>query len=201
IVPAGTVLEKLCAVLAAETGLPQVQIIASCSHDTAAAVAAVPASGDGWAFLSSGTWSLLGVEIPSPLLTDECRELNFTNEIGYGGSVRLLKNIVGLWIVQECRREWAQRGNEFDYATLMQLAGEAPPFVSLIDPNDAHFFAPGDMLEKITTFCGETKQPVPKTPGAFIRCALESLALTYARVFESLERLTRRKFSRLHVVG
>src|SRR6185503_4066744 len=110
-------------------GLGEIDVIATCSHDTGAAVAAIPARGQDWAYISSGTWSLMGVELAAPLLTEACREFNFTNEIGFGGTVRLLKNIVGLWIVQECRREWARQGREFDYATLMRLAAQAPPFV------------------------------------------------------------------------
>ncbi len=201
IVPSGTVLGALKQELARELGIKAMPVIASCSHDTGAAVAAVPAHGDDWAYLSSGTWSLLGAELSSPLLTDQCREFNFTNEIGFGGSVRLLKNIVGLWIVQECRREWARAGTDFDYATLMNLAAEAPPSVSQIDPDDARFVAPGDMPGKIAAFCRETRQPVPPTPGATVRCVLESLALLYAREFAKLETLAGKKFTRLHIVG
>jgi rhamnulokinase len=201
IVPPGTRLGKLRPELARETGLAEIEVIATCSHDTGAAVAAIPASGEDWAYISSGTWSLMGVERSAPLITDACRELNFTNEIGFGGTVRLLKNIVGLWIVQECRREWARQRNEFDYATLMRLAAEAPPFVSWIDPNDSRFLAPDDMPGKIDAFCRETKQPLPDTPGATIRCVLESMALLYRRTLEQLEQLIGRKISRLHIVG
>jgi rhamnulokinase len=184
-----------------ETGLSNVEVIATCSHDTGAAVAAVPAEGENWAYLSSGTWSLLGVELSAPLMTSECRELNFTNEIGYGGSVRLLKNISGLWLVQECRRRWAGSGQDFDYTTLTELAAKAPPFVSIIDPTDARFLAPPDMPDAIASFCRETNQPAPDTPGAFVRCALESLALLYRRTLRQIEQLTGRKIERLHIVG
>src|SRR5262249_8710306 len=123
IVPSGSPLGKLRPDVAEETGLTHLEVIASCSHDTAAAVAAVPARQTGtWAYISSGTWSLMGVEVAEPIINDTCRELNFTNEIGYGGSVRLLKNIIGLWLVQECRRDWAKNGNHLDYATLTRLA-------------------------------------------------------------------------------
>lgn len=182
-------------------GLGEIEVLASCSHDTGAAVAAVPASGEDWAYLSSGTWSLMGVELAKPLVTAECRELNFTNEIGFGGSIRLLKNISGLWLVQECRRAWAAEGHEFDYATLTQLAAEAKPFASLIDPTDARFLAPAHMPEAIAGFCLETGQVVPDSPGAFARCALESLALLYRRTRDQIESLTGRKIQRLHVVG
>ena len=201
IVPSGTWLGKLKPELARESGLPGLEVIATCSHDTGAAVAAVPATGENWAYLSSGTWSLMGVELPTPILSDACRELNFTNEIGYGGTTRLLKNIVGLWIVQECRREWERAGSEFDYATLTQLASDAPPFVSLINPADPRFLSPGDMPEKIAAFCRETSQPVPVNPGATIRCVLESLALLYRRTLRQIEKLTGKKITRLHIVG
>jgi rhamnulokinase len=201
IVSSGTRLGRLRKELADETGLPPIEVFASCSHDTGAAVAAVPACGKDWAYLSSGTWSLIGVERAAPLMTDACRELNFTNEIGFGGSVRLLKNISGLWLVQECRRAWAADGHSLDYDTLANLAAEAPPFVSLINPADARFLAPPHMPEAIAAFCRDTGQPVPATPGAFIRCALESLALLYRRTLGQIEQLTERKIERLHIVG
>ena len=201
IVPSGTKLGRLKPELASAASLPLLEVIASCSHDTGAAVAAVPASEGHWAYLSSGTWSLMGVETLSPILSDACRDLNFTNEIGFGGSVRLLKNIIGLWLVQECRRDWAERGQEFDYATLTQLAAEAPPFVSLINPADARFLGPDDMPRKIAAFCQEITQPSPGSPGAFIRCVLESLALLYRRTLAQLEQLTGKKIGRLHIVG
>jgi rhamnulokinase len=201
IVPSGSRLGKLREELAAETGLPQIEVIASCSHDTGAAVAAVPASGNHWAYLSSGTWSLMGVEWPQPVITDQGRDSNFTNEIGFGGSVRLLKNIVGLWLVQECRRDWAARGKEYDYATLTQLASEAEPFASLINPADPRFVTPDDMPAKIVAFCRETGQLVPDQPGGFVRCALESLALFYRITLRQLEQLVGKKIERLNIVG
>ena len=201
IVPSGTKLGKLKPDLAKETGLPQIEVIASCSHDTGAAVAAVPARGGNWAYLSSGTWSLMGVEWPQPVITDQGRDANFTNEIGYGGSVRLLKNIVGLWIVQECKRDWAKSGREFDYATLTKLASEAKPFASLINPADPRFVSPDNMPAKIVTYCQETGQPVPDSPGAFVRCALESLALFYRVTLRQLEAIIGRRIETLNVVG
>jgi rhamnulokinase len=201
IVPSGTRLGKLRKELADETGLPQIDVIASCSHDTGAAVAAVPASSEDWAYLSSGTWSLMGVELPAPLINEICLNLNFTNEIGYGGSVRLLKNISGLWLVQECRRAWAAGSQDLDYTILAKLAAEAPRFASFINPTDARFLAPPNMPEAIAAFCHETGQPVPVTPGAFIRCALESLALLYRRTLRQIEQLIGREIARLHIVG
>jgi rhamnulokinase len=204
IVAPGTVLGPLLPEVAAETGLGSVsvQVVASCSHDTGAAVAAVPAEGgDDWAYLSSGTWSLLGVELPHPLISESVRQCNFTNEAGYGCTTRFLKNIVGLWILQESRREWARQGQELDYDELMRGAEDAEPFRSLIDPRAERFSKPGDMLRKIVAFCSETGQPTPKTPGQFSRCVLESLALLYRVTLDEIERLTGRKISRLHIVG
>ena len=201
ITPAGSKLGVLKPEIARETGLAQIEIIATCSHDTGAAVAAVPALEGSWAYLSSGTWSLMGVELPAPIMTDACRELNFTNEIGFGGSARLLKNIVGLWIVQECRREWSRAGQGYDYPLLTRLAAEAPPFLSLINPADPRFVAPGDMPAKIAAFCQETEQPAPATPGGAIRCVLESLALLYRHTLLQIEQLIGRKIQLLHIVG
>jgi len=201
ICPSGTRLGPMKKNLAAETGLPQIEVISSCSHDTGAAVAAVPASGGNWAYLSSGTWSIIGVEWPQPVVNDQARLLQFTNEIGFGDSVRLLKNIVGLWIVQECRRHWAKEGKEYDFTTLEKLATAAPPFVSLINPNDPRFLGPDDMPEKIARFCQETGQPVPASHGACMRCIYESLALFYRVVMRRLERLTGKTIERLHIVG
>lgn len=201
VVASGTKLGKLKPELAAETGLPEIEVIASCSHDTGAAVAAVPAAGESWAYLSSGTWSLMGVEWPQPIITEQGRDANFTNEIGFGGTVRLLKNIVGLWVVQECKRDWARQGRDYDYATLTRLAAEAKPFASLINPADPRFVSPDNMPAKIVAFCQETRQPVPETPGEFVRCALESLALFYRVTLRQLEGIIGRKIETLHIVG
>lgn len=197
----GTVLGPMKKNLAAEVGLPQIQVIASCSHDTGSAVAAVPAQGENWAYLSSGTWSLMGVEWPHPVITDQGRSLGFTNEIGYGNSVRLLKNIVGLWIVQECRRHWAKQGKKFEFDELARAAEASPAFVSLINPDDPRFLSPDDMPVKIADFCRETGQPVPATHGAYIRCIYESLALFYRDTLRKTERLIGKKIERLHIVG
>ena len=201
IVPCGTKLGRLKPDLESKAGLPQLDVIASCSHDTGAAVAAVPANGENWAYLSSGTWSLIGMESQHPIITDQGREANFTNEIGFGGTVRILKNIVGLWLVQECKREWAAQGRDSDYATLTRLASKAKPFASLINLADPRFVSPGDMPAKIVAFCLETGQPVPESPGAFVRCALESLALFYRITLRQLEAVIGKKIERLHIVG
>ncbi len=199
--PSGTKLGPMKKNLAQETGLLPMEVIASCSHDTGAAVAAVPASGENWAYLSSGTWSLMGVEAAVPVITEQSRTLGFTNEIGYGNTVRLLKNIIGLWIVQECRRAWTKQGEKYDYATLEKMAGEAPAFVSLINPDDSRFLAPENMPQKIDEFCIETGQPVPANHAAYVRCVYESLALFYRVTLRKLERLTGKKIEKLHIVG
>ena len=201
LIPSGTRLGTLKPELAAASGLGEIEVLATCSHDTGAAVAAVPADGDQWAYLSSGTWSLIGVELPEPIINDAARDLNFTNEIGHGNTVRLLRNIIGLWLVQECRREWAEDGKEYDYSTLTQLATEAIPFAALIDPSDERFFKPQSMSGAIAEFCHETDQTPPSTPGGFIRCALESLALLYHRRLNEVCELTNRKVKQLHIVG
>lgn len=202
IVPAGEKLGSLTPANASEVGLANVEVVATCSHDTGAAVAAVPATeGDDWAYLSSGTWSLIGVELPQPLISDAVLDANFTNEGGYGGTTRFLKNVVGLWILQECRRTWEAEGKVLDYATLMTLATDATPLVSLINPDDARFLKPGGMPDKIQAFCRETNQPVPETTGAFVRCILESLALMYRRQLTVIESLTGRSIKKLHIVG
>jgi rhamnulokinase len=161
----------------------------------------VPAAGEGWAYLSSGTWSLIGVESKEPLINEEARAANFTNEIGFGGTIRFLKNLVGLWIVQECRRHWARVDREYSYGELTRLAMEAPPLRSLIEPDDLRFVRPEDMPAKVQEFCRDTAQPVPETPGQIIRCVLESLALLYRRSLDQLERLTGRALHTLHIVG
>ena len=201
IVPPGTRLGVLAQDIRDETGLGGIDVIATCSHDTGAAVAAVPASGDDWAFLSSGTWSLIGVELPAPLINDDVRARNFSNEAGYGGTTCLLKNLAGMWLLQECRRTWRQQGINFDYDDLTRLAGEAEPFRSLINPNDARFAKPVDMPEKIAAFCRESGQPAPETQGQFVRCVLESLALLYREMLAELEHLTGRTIRKLHIVG
>jgi rhamnulokinase len=197
IVPSGTVLGPVLP----DFGLGDAKVIATCSHDTGAAVAAVPGTGKGWAYLSSGTWSLLGVEAKKPIISDASREANFTNEVGYGHSIRFLKNIVGLWIQQECRRAWVLAGQDRDYNALRELAAQSPPLRSLINPNAARFLKPGNMPDKIAAYCRETGQEAPASIGATIRCVLESLALLYAKTITDMARITGQEIKRLHIVG
>jgi rhamnulokinase len=204
IVAPGTSLGVLREEVAQRTGLARVPIVAPATHDTGAAVAAVPTANTGranWAYISSGTWSLIGVEVQQAVLSERALELNVTNEGGVDGTYRLLKNVMGLWLVQECRRSFERRGQSFDYGTLTQLAAEADPFRSLIDPNDATFLSPEDMTTAMQDFCRSTRQPVPDTEGRLIRCALESLALKYRQVLRGIESLTNERVEVLHVVG
>jgi rhamnulokinase len=201
IVPSATVLGPLTDEIRSETGLTNAQVVAGCSHDTGAAVAAVPAQGEDWAYLSSGTWSLIGVELPSPLINDAALEAGFTNEAGLRGTTRFLKNIIGLWLQQESKRAWAAAGQDLSYEEIGELATKAEPLRSIINPNDARFLNPENMPEEIAGYCRETGQPVPETPGQVARCILESLALLYRGALDDLEKLTGRSISRLHVVG
>lgn len=198
----GVKLGKMRPYLARETGLGRAEVVTTCAHDTAAAVAAVPATpGEDWAYLSSGTWSLLGVELPGPIVNESVRKANFTNEVGFGGTTRFLKNLVGLWVLQECRREWMERGEISDYAKIVALARKAAPLRSFIRPDDARFTRRGDMVAKVQAFCRETGQPIPRSHGEIARCVLESLALLYRVEMDGMEKLTGRTLTRLHVVG
>lgn len=185
-----------------ETGLGPVPVIAPATHDTASAVAAVPAKKDRtWAYISSGTWSLMGIEIAEPVINDDVAKYNFTNEGGIGGTVRFLKNIMGLWLVQASRRAWAKSGQEFSYDELTRLAIEAPAFTAVIDPDHSSFMLPEDMPVAIADFCRKTGQRAPDSPGGIVRCALESLALRYRWVIERLEELHRQRIDVIHIVG
>ena len=201
VVEPGTVFAPLHNELAAETGLGPAPVIAPACHDTGSAVAAVPAQGDDWAYLSSGTWSLMGVERDQPALGDDALRYNFTNEGGAQGTYRFLKNIMGLWLIQECRRSWERAGTSLDYAEIAGAAEAAPSFRAFIDPDDPPFLSPGDMPEKIQAYCRRTGQPVPDTPGAIARCAFESLALTYRAVLGQIESVLGRKIGVLHILG
>src|SRR5438874_7251889 len=159
IVQPGTVLGPLRPAVASDTGLPAVPVIAPATHDTGSAFAAVPARGDSWACISSGTWSLMGAEIPAPLVSEPVLKYNFTNEGGVGGTIRFLKNIMGLWLVQECRRVWERAGKAYDYAELTRLAEAAPPFASLVDPDDASFILPANMPAALADFYRRNGQP------------------------------------------
>lgn len=197
----GTEIGQLTEEIRAELGVPQMKVIAAASHDTESAAAAVPASSPIFAYLVSGTWSLLGTQMQEPLLQPDVLKLKFSNEGGAGGTYHLLKNIMGLWILQECKRIWEQRGEPLTYPQLVALAETAEPFRSLIDPDDLRFMNPDSMPEEIAAYCRESGQPEPRTIGETVRCILESLALKYRMVLEQAEQLTGTVFDGLHMVG
>ena len=179
-------------------GIP---VLAPACHDTADAVVSVPTTTENYAYLSSGTWSLIGLEVTEPVINDAAYAANVTNEGGLGGTFRLLQNVMGLWLQQECRNTWAAAGRSTTYQELIQEAEAAPPFRSLIDPNDDSFLAPGDMPARIRAYCRRTGQPEPETIGQTIRAIYESLALRYRTVLDTLIGLTGRTVDRLHVIG
>jgi rhamnulokinase len=195
----GREIGRLLPRLAEATGLGNVPVYAAGAHDTASAVAAVPAEGDDWCYISSGTWSLMGVESASPVVDERSYNLNFTNEAGVEGRTRLLKNIAGLWLLQECRRAWAAEGDRHDYEELARMAEEAGPARAIIDPDD--FLQPGDMPARIAKWCQDHSLDAPRTKGEFCRTILESLAHRYREVLEGLESLTGRKIRVIHIVG
>jgi rhamnulokinase len=201
VVPPGTVLGPLEGALAEEFGAAEVLVVAPASHDTGSAVAAVPLSAPEAAYLSSGTWSLLGLEVTAPRITPEAMAFNVTHEGGVAGTFRLLKNVMGLWLLQECRRAWAAEGQTWDYEALVRLAEAAPRGGPLLDPDDPRFLPPGDMPARIRRYCAETGQSVPAGPGEVVRTVLESLALKYRWVLGRLEALIGRRVPAIHVVG
>lgn len=201
ITPPGTVLGSVLPHVAEETGCRELKVVLPATHDTAAAVAAVPGEGEDWCYISSGTWSLVGVETPQPIIDARTLAYNFTNEIGYGHRVRLLKNVMGLWLVQECRRSWERSGQSFGYEELVRLAEAAPPRSAFVEPDNPSFLLPVSMPSAIAEYCRKTGQAVPDSPGAFVRVCLESLALKYRWVMERLEELLGRRLQVIHIVG
>lgn len=201
IVPSGTILETILPQIASETGILQVDVIAPACHDTASAVAAVPAVRDNWAYLSSGTWSLLGIEAYAPIITNESLAGNFTNEGGVNNSIRFLRNTMGLWLLQRCLHQWNLQGTKLSYSDLVELAKKSPAFQSIIDPDDMAFLNPPDMPAAIAAYCQKTGQPVPDTKGAFVRAILESLALKYRHLIDILNNMRTIPIEVLHIVG
>ena len=204
VVGPGTKLGRLREDVARRAGLPRLEVVAPATHDTGAAIAAVPTDRTGsanWAYISSGTWSLIGLELPHAILSQRALELNVTNEGGIDGAYRLLKNIMGLWLVQECRKSFERSGSAYDYGLLAQVARDARPFRAFVDPDSAAFLAPHDMPEAIRDWCRATNQEIPDTDGGLIRCALESLALKYRMVLGWLEELSGEKTQVIHIVG
>jgi rhamnulokinase len=196
----GTILGPLSKSIAEELGT-RATVIAPACHDTGSAVAAVPADMDDFAWISSGTWSVMGMNLPEPLIDSRSLEFNFTNEGGIGGSFRFSKNVMGLWLVQECRRTWARKEEDLSYAELTSLAAGERALTSIVDPDYPEFLHPGDMPARVKDFCRRTHQPVPESKGAVVRCLLESIALKYRLVLERLEVMTGRRIKTIHIVG
>lgn len=186
----------------AETGLEgPVPVTAVGSHDTASAVAGVPARGDRFAYIATGTWSLAGLELDAPVLTEDSRRANFTNELGVDGTVRYLRNIMGLWLLQECLRAWESQGRMYELGELLRRAAESAPLRSVVDAGDPEFIAPGRMPERIAEACRRTGQPVPRDTAETTRCVLDSLALAHRRALMDAQRLSGRTVEAVHIVG
>jgi rhamnulokinase len=202
LVAPGTVLGCLRTEIASEAGFAQpVAVVAGASHDTASAVAAVPALDEKSAYISSGTWNLVGMELAEPVITKQALEMNFTNEGGVANTIRFLRNIPGLWLLQESRRQWQSEGRDYGWDELLAEAGKAPAFRSLVVPEAPAFLAPGDMPAAIREFCRRTGQPLPESVGQVVRCCLESIALRSRWAMDVLENLTGRKIETVRIVG
>ncbi|MBO4935609.1 MAG: rhamnulokinase [Alistipes sp.] len=197
----GQVIAPLCEALADETRIGRVDVVAVAGHDTASAVAAVPAEDERFAYLSSGTWSLMGIETREPIISEESFRLNFTNEGGVDGTTRFLKNICGMWLLEQCRKEWARDGKEYTYPEIVAMANSAEPFAHFINPDDASFANPQSMLKAIEEFCVRTGQKAPESDAAVIRTIFESLALRYREVLEMLEKMAPFAIDVLHIIG
>ena len=201
IVQPGTKLGPLQSFITDEVGKNDINVYTVASHDTASAVMAVPSQSEDFIYISSGTWSLMGMELSEPLINDDTRAANFTNEGGANGTIRFLKNIMGLWILQESRRQWRREGNEYSFAQMEMWAKEAKPFQSLINPDYPSCGTPGNMPEKIREYCRRTGQHVPETVGEVVRCIYESLSLKYRYTGEDIQRLRGKKATTINVVG
>ncbi|MCX8024320.1 MAG: rhamnulokinase, partial [Thermanaerothrix sp.] len=197
----GTVLGEVLPIVVEEAGCHNMKVVLPATHDTGSAVAAVPAPESGFAWISSGTWSIVGVEIDHPVITDEALLYNFTNEGGVENTWRLSKNVMGLWLIQECRRVWLSQGLSMDYEEITRLARQARPFVAVIDPDYPEFLYPGDMPKRIVDYCVRTGQIPPQDHGEITRVVLESIALKYRWVIERLERLIGKELDTIYIVG
>ncbi len=201
IAPSGSVLGTIKKEVAEECSVKEVPVISVCGHDTQSAITAVPCEDEDFAFLSSGTWSLFGTELKEPIINEKSIAMNVTNEGGYGKSVGFLKNIIGLWLIQESRRHWNKLGNHYTYADLEKLALASEPFRSFIDPDAPEFVPHGNIPERVKEYCRKTNQPVPETVGQVMRCIYESLALKYRLTLENLEDCTGKTYPAIHIIG
>ena len=196
----GTVLGSIKPEIQKETGSIPIPVVAVAAHDTASAIASVPATGRNWAYISSGTWSLMGIEIDHPLISEEIQKLNFTNEGGVEGTTRFLKNIMGLWLLQECRRIWQDKYN-YSWPEMVEMGLKAQPFKCLLDPDAREFLNPGDMPAAIAEFCRKTGQPLPETHGEVIRTIFESLALKYRSTLDAIRVVSPIAIEKIHIIG
>lgn len=201
VVEAGTSVGSLEPEVRKETGLGEISVVAVAGHDTASAFVALPGNRSDYAIMSSGTWSLMGLELGEPRLGKDALEDGFSNEIGYGGTVRFLKNICGMWLIEECRRHWAEAGRHYEYGEIVELAETVPSMQSLVDPDAPEFAAPEDMPESIAAFCRRTGQVVPESDAAVVRCIFDSLALKYRFVFRKLEAYSPTPLQGLYMLG
>ncbi len=201
LVDPGTELGVLTKELQEELEVPEIKVVTVAGHDTQSAMVAVPTEEEDFLFLSCGTWSLLGTELPRPVINTASAAANITNEGGCGGKTSFLKNIIGLWILQECRRQWIREGKEYSFGELEQMASEAEPFQSFIDPDAPEFVPSGNMPKRIRAYCKRTGQRVPETVGAIVRCIDESLALRYRAAKEELESCLGKTYPCLHMIG
>ena len=201
IVAPGTVVGRLTADIGKEAGCGAIPVIAIGSHDTASAIAAVPAENNNWAYLSSGTWSLIGIEVPRTIVSDKSFEYEFTNEGGVENTIRLLKNLMGLWPVQECRRQWQAEGVDLSYDRMAEMAQKAEPFAAYINVDDTRFLAPGGMPKRINEYLSETGQKTIGEKGQMLRVILEGLAFRYRRVIDMAEDMQGKPVDCLHIVG
>lgn len=201
LVQPGTVLGELSKEICEECGVDPVPVISVCGHDTQSAITSVPCEDGDFAFLSSGTWSLFGTELDKPIVNETSMNINITNEGGFDGSTGFLKNIIGLWLIQESRRQWKREGKEYSYADLEKLALAAEPFKCFIDPDAPEFVPHGNIPERVREFCRKTGQFVPETVGEIMRCIYESLAMKYRLTFEKLRECTERDYPVIHVIG
>lgn len=201
LVQPGTVLGELSKEICEECGVDPVPVISVCGHDTQSAITSVPCEDGDFAFLSSGTWSLFGTELDKPIVNETSMNINITNEGGFDGSTGFLKNIIGLWLIQESRRQWKREGKEYSYADLEKLALAAEPFKCFIDPDAPEFVPHGNIPERVREFCRKTGQYVPETVGEIMRCIYESLAMKYRLTFEKLRECTERDYPVIHIIG
>jgi len=201
IVNPGTILGKLTEEISGETGMPRVYVVAVASHDTGSAIASIPAEDEEFAYISSGTWSLMGIESMSPVISLKSLEFNFTNEGGVEGTFRVLKNIMGLWLIQECKRTWADAGADFSHPALVKMAASSKPFKTLIDPDHPLLLNPANMPEAISSLAVKTNQPDMDNPGEFSRCIFESLAFRYRQTIEELKQISNKNIRKIHIIG